>query len=214
LTTGHSNRFLREKALRFCYCSQWTRTGNTTVVFEYLKKRRYRKWVSAIHDSLGIPPDYAARHRLPLQPETDRLCSIGPDIHDREQSMHPAAAESWHAMQAAARADGIELQVVSAYRSVRYQEGILRRKIEQGQSMDSILDVSAAPGYSEHHTGRALDLTTPGFAALEEAFEGSEAFAWLCENAGRFGFSLSFPRNNPHRIAYEPWHWAWSPVDV
>ena len=54
-----------------------------------------------------------------------------------------------------------------------------------------------------------MDVTTPGCAVLEETFEDSEAFAWLQQNAGRYGFRLSFPRGNPHGVAYEPWHWAW-----
>ena len=33
--------------------------------------------------------------------------------------------------------------------------------------------------------------------------------AWLRTNAPRFGFHLSYPRNNPHGIGYEPWHWCW-----
>jgi D-alanyl-D-alanine carboxypeptidase len=161
---------------------------------------------------LGIPPDYAERCGLPLQAEAAELCSIGPDIFNREQRLLPAAAEAWQAMLAAAAGEAIELQVVSAFRSVDYQADLLRRKLEQGQCLSEILLVSAAPGYSEHHSGRALDLTTPGYAPLENEFEQSEAFAWLTAQAGRFGFVLSFPRDNPHGIAYEPWHWAWRPA--
>ncbi len=112
-------------------------------------------------------------------------------------------------MHATAADDGIELQLVSAFRSASYQLEILRRKCDRGQSMDEILKVSAAPGYSEHHSGRVVDLTTPGYAALEEAFENSAAFAWLIRNANDHGFHLSYPRENPHGIAYEPWHWCW-----
>jgi len=78
--------------------------------------------------------------------------------------------------------------------------------------MDEILRVSAAPGYSEHHSGRALDLTTPGFAPVEEEFERSDAFAWLRRRAADFRFRLSYPRDNVHGIAYEPWHWCFSPI--
>ncbi|MHB8448721.1 MAG: D-alanyl-D-alanine carboxypeptidase family protein, partial [Rudaea sp.] len=85
----------------------------------------------------------------------------------------------------------------------------LRRKLERGQSMEQILRVSAAPGYSEHHSGRALDITASGFRALEEEFENSPAFAWLKKNSRRFGFHLSYPRRNRHGIAYEPWHYCW-----
>ena len=113
-------------------------------------------------------------------------------------------------MHVAASEDGIELHLVSAFRSASYQLEILRRKLDQGQSIDEILKVSAAPGYSEHHSGRVVDLTTPGYAALEEEFETSAAFAWLRRNAANYGFHLSYPRGNPHGIAYEPWHWCWT----
>ena len=87
---------------------------------------------------------------------------------------------------------------------------MLRRKLERGDSIEEILKVNAAPGFSEHHTGCALDITTSGYDALEESFEKSPAFDWLNGNASRFGFSLSFPRGNPAGIAYEPWHWKYS----
>lgn len=112
-------------------------------------------------------------------------------------------------MSASAADDGITLQVVSAFRSASYQLLIIERKLERGQCIDEILRVSAAPGYSEHHSGRVVDITTPEFAALEEEFEHSAAFAWLQSDASRFGFSLSYPRGNRHGIAYEPWHWCW-----
>jgi len=76
-------------------------------------------------------------------------------------------------------------------------------------NMDEILRVSAAPGYSEHHSGRCVDFTAPGFPALEEEFERSAAFRWLQRNAMKYGFNLSYPRRNIHGIAYEPWHWCW-----
>ncbi len=159
--------------------------------------------------ALGVPRDYARAHRLKLQREPSRLASIGPDIHGREQWLAPSAARAFTAMRDAARQDGIELQPISAFRSIEYQLGILERKLARGLSIDEILRVSAAPGYSEHHSGRAVDLTTPGFAALEEEFERSPAFTWLTRNASRYGFHLSYPRDNDHGIAYEPWHWCW-----
>src|SRR5690606_4711465 len=119
---------------------------------------------------------------LRLQREPRALAPIGLDIHGRAQWLAPRAARAFLRMRAAATGDRIELQVVSAFRSAHYQLGILRRKHERGQSIVEILAVSAAPGYSEHHTGRALDLATPGYPALEEAFEQSPAFAWLAGN--------------------------------
>jgi D-alanyl-D-alanine carboxypeptidase len=159
--------------------------------------------------SLGVPRDYGRLRKLRLMREPTSLASIGLDTQGREQRMTPRAARAWTHMREAAARDGVELQVVSAFRSIEYQLGIIRRKVERGQSMDEILRVSAAPGYSEHHTGRALDITTPGFAALEEEFERSPAFAWLQNNAKLYKFILSYPRGNLHGIAYEPWHWCW-----
>ena len=159
--------------------------------------------------ALGVPRDYGRVRSLALVREPRELACIGEDIHHRLQWLAPRAARAYARLHAAAAADGIELQLVSAFRSAGYQLGILERKLERGLSIDEILRVSAAPGYSEHHSGRAVDLTTPGFAPLEEEFEHSSAFAWLVANAVRFGFALSYPRDNPHGIAYEPWHWCW-----
>jgi D-alanyl-D-alanine carboxypeptidase len=168
-----------------------------------------RREVIAEAIALGVPRDYGRARRLPVMREPRALACIGLDIHERPQWLAPRAARAFVRMRDAAREAGITLEVVSAFRSADYQLGILRRKRERGLPMPEILRVSAAPGYSEHHSGRAVDLTTPGYAALEEEFEHSPAFAWLRRNARRFGFRLSYPRRNPHGIAYEPWHWCW-----
>jgi len=180
-----------------------------TVLFSFFKMRRFISRITRLNESLGIPGDYARSRCLTVQMESRKLVSIGPDIYDRDQRMLPGAAMAWRAMRDAAAQDQVELQPVSAFRSVDYQCHIIRRKLEQGQDIEQILQVSAAPGYSEHHTGRALDITTPGYAVLEEDFERSEAFTWLTESAANYDFEMSFPRENPHRVAYEPWHWAW-----
>jgi D-alanyl-D-alanine carboxypeptidase len=148
--------------------------------------------------------------QLPRVREPKALIFIGYDTQQRPQWLAPRAARAWSRMRDAALADGLQLQVVSAFRSIEYQLGIIKRKLERGQGIDGILRVSAAPGYSEHHSGRALDITTPGFAVLEEEFERSAAFAWLSTNAQRYNFHMSYPRGNRHGIAYEPWHWCWS----
>jgi D-alanyl-D-alanine carboxypeptidase len=159
--------------------------------------------------ALGIPRDYGRIRKLRVQREPARLASIGPDIHGRTQWLQPRATRALTRMREAAAGDAVELQIVSAFRSIEYQLGIVARKLARGLAMDEILRVSAAPGYSEHHSGRCVDFTTPGFEALEEAFEHSPAFRWLQRNAKRHGFTLSYPRGNVHGIAYEPWHWCW-----
>lgn len=167
-----------------------------------------RALLARAHDA-GVPRSYGRSRSLRQVAEARALAFIGFDIYQRPQWLAPPAARAWFAMRHAAARGMVELQAVSAFRSVEYQVGLIERKIARGLTMDEILAVSAAPGYSEHHSGRALDITTPGFAVLEEEFEASPAFAWLSRHAGDHGFRLSFPRGNPHGIAYEPWHWCW-----
>ena len=159
--------------------------------------------------ALGVPRDYGCSRHLRVQREPARLVPVGADIHGRLQWLQPSAARALSRMRAAARLDGVELQLVSAFRSIEYQLGIVERKLARGQSIDEILRVSAAPGYSEHHSGRCVDLTAPGCTPLEQTFEQTSAFEWLQRHAGQHGFTLSYPRDNRHGIAYEPWHWCW-----
>ena len=168
----------------------------------------YLLGIAAIHRELGIPAAYAAARGLPVCEEAAELVDIGPDINNRERQLAPRAAHHWRRLHAQARQHGISLLVVSAFRSVAYQRDLIIRKLATGQPLDDILKVIAAPGYSEHHTGRALDLTSPDCPPLEQQFETTAAFAWLQAHAGGFGFHLSYPRGNPHGISYEPWHWA------
>lgn len=168
----------------------------------------YGQSIAALHAEFGIPADYAQQRKLPLCAEAGELVSIGADMLGREQRLAPRAAEAWQRMQAAAGRDGVQLLVVSAFRSVEYQAALIRRKLDRGMGIADVLKINAAPGYSEHHTGRALDLTTSESQPLEVAFETTPAYGWLTQHAGEHGFRLSYPRNNPHGINYEPWHWA------
>lgn len=172
----------------------------------------YRRRIDDHCSRLGIPSDYARRHHLePIAPAA-RLRSIGHDRFDREQFLAPPAAEAWERLREAAAADGVTLDALSGYRALDYQARLIEGKLKRGDAIEEILKVSAAPGYSQHHSGLALDVGTPDSPPLEEAFEATPAFAWLNRQAAEFGFRMSFPRGNAHGIAYEPWHWAWSGV--
>ena len=128
--------------------------------------------------------------------------------------LHPDAFIAWKRMHDAARNQGVQLQLVSAFRGIERQSEIIEMKRTEGLSDKEIFKVSAQPGYSEHHTGKAIDLSTPDFLPLEEEFENSEAFQWLIKNGNKFGFYLSYPRGNKYGIAYEPWHWYYKGVNV
>ncbi len=170
--------------------------------------------IDSVLASLGISPQLVAARSLVMWPEAQELvvAAIGDD--GREHMLMPAAAEGWRELSAAALSDGVIVRIASAFRSVDRQAEIVRNKLARGLSLDAILCVSAPPGYSEHHSGRAIDVTTDGVAALEREFEDTAAFQWLSKNASRFGFVLSFPANNPYGYAYEPWHWCFQAAEV
>jgi len=166
--------------------------------------------VEAALSSLGISPEMIAARSLVMCPEAQELVVAATGDDGSDHLLTPEAAAAWEAMSAAALADGVSLRIVSAFRDVERQTGIVRAKLARGLPLQDILCVSAPPGYSEHHSGEALDLTTGGVAPLEPEFENTAAFRWLSHNAGKFGFVLSYPANNPQGYAYEPWHWRFS----
>jgi len=161
-----------------------------------------------LHQELGIPADYGADGGPPAFEEAEELVEVGPNLVGHMQRLTPEAAAQWRALIEAADAVGIQLLIVSGFRGIDYQAGLIRKKIEAGQSVDEILRVNAAPGHSEHHTGRAVDIATPGSRPLTEEFEATSAFRWLESRAIEFGFSMTYPRDNPWGIAFEPWHWS------
>jgi LAS superfamily LD-carboxypeptidase LdcB len=164
-----------------------------------LEKKRYVR--------TKIPEDYASIYGLLPQKEEKVLCFAGLDFSGREVWLEASAKYALMQMRAAAQSQGVCIQLVSGFRSAAYQERILQRKLEAGHSMGDILKVNAAPGYSEHHTGRALDLGAEGCPPAEVQFEQTSVFDWLVQHAWKFGFRMSYPRENRHGIAYEPWHW-------
>lgn len=161
--------------------------------------------------ALGLVVDaYAGRTGLSLVAEPTSLAFAGYDRFRRPLWLADGAARAWLRMRRAAQQQDIALDAISGYRSHDYQLGIFRRKLARGQTLEQVLAVNAAPGFSEHHGGAALDIGTSGEPPAEESFEATPAFAWLMRHAGDFGFVLSYPRDNPHGIVYEPWHWRWS----
>lgn len=170
--------------------------------------------IKAILAALQIPLESIAARCLVFHPEAADLVVAETGDDGKEYLLVPAAAGAWRAMKASASADGVVIRIVSAFRTVDRQAEIVRAKIEKGLPLERILSASAPPGYSEHHSGRAIDVTTDGVRPLEQEFEHTNAFRWLSANASRFGFVLSFPPQNPYGYAYEPWHWCFEAAEA
>ncbi|MEP6632656.1 MAG: M15 family metallopeptidase [Luteimonas sp.] len=160
--------------------------------------------------TLGLDGRYGERTSLELVAEPDWLALAGFDRYRRPLWLRANAGRAWSRMHETALRDDVVLDAISGYRSHDYQLSIFERKLARGQSIDDILEVNAAPGYSEHHSGCALDIGAPDEPPAEESFENTSAFAWLTARAADFGFAMSYPRGNPHGIVYEPWHWMFT----
>ncbi|HIK38286.1 MAG: D-alanyl-D-alanine carboxypeptidase family protein [Geminocystis sp.] len=137
---------------------------------------------------------------------------LKPITRDGKIRLRKKAADKFLKMQGDAAREGVKLVALSGFRSKKEQEYLFFRVKEQ-RKQDTVTraQVSAPPGYSEHHTGYAVDIgdgNAPG-TNLSESFEKTEAFRWLRANAARYGFELSFPRHNPQGVSYEPWHWRY-----
>lgn len=129
---------------------------------------------------------------------------------DGSLKMRPAAADKFIQMQAAAKAEGITLVPLSAFRDDKIQEQLFFGiKEQRGQDATKRAEVSAPPGYSEHHTGYAIDIGDAIAPAthVEVEFAQTAAFRWLEQNALKYSFELSFPADNKQGVSYEPWHW-------
>ncbi len=171
----------------------------------------YQTKVRQALDMLGISIALIESKQLPLHLEAGELVLVEADAVGREYFLAPKAARAWHELKQAAQQDRVTLEIVSAFRSIERQADIIRAKQQRGMPIETILTLSAPPGYSEHHSGRAVDINTPGCAATEEPFELTDAFRWLTLHAGRFGFTMSYPRGNSLGFIYEPWHWCFHP---
>lgn len=168
----------------------------------------YALRIRSVLESLRIPLDLVAARALSLQPEAEDLVVVEIGNAGKEHKLIPAAANAWRELRSAAIANGVSLEIVSAFRGVDRQVEIFRDKLARGLTLDEILAVSAPPGYSEHHTGCAIDVTTEGALPLELEFEQTRAFQWLSGNAISYSFVLSFPRENQNGYTFEPWHWC------
>lgn len=131
--------------------------------------------------------------------------------------MDRRAAPAMREMIQAAKEDGVELMLCSAYRSVEKQQQLFDRSqqayMAQGMSEEEAYAKTATetaiPGTSEHQTGLAADIVTPTYQMLDAGFADTPAGQWLSEHAAEYGFVLRYPQDKQEvtGIIYESWHY-------
>lgn len=154
-----------------------------------------------------VPPDLTV-------PDVYLACTPGSD----KSKLRSEAASAMESMFAAAEAEGLQLSMVSGYRSYDRQAELFADEVADcgGDEVEAAKTV-ARPGTSEHQTGLAVDISSPNFDnQLEEGFGSTPEGIWLQENAHKYGFILRYPDEcTPHTgIYYEPWHYRYVGVEA
>lgn len=137
---------------------------------------------------------------------------------DKDGYVDKRAAKYATDMFAAAKEDGIDLWVISSYRTIGYQQDNFDRSVQQridnGMTKEeAIADTKrevAMPGESEHNAGLAMDIMSAEYTSMDDAgFEDTKAFEWLDKHAAEYGFILRYPKDKESvtEIIYEPWHY-------
>ena len=139
------------------------------------------------------------------------------------KTLQTVACNAFLELQKAAAAENVTVWMQSGYRSVSYPPNLYEKKTnayqQQGYDDAKAKEMAAAivnpPGYSEHNCGLAADLNSPEHTGLDEGFENTAAFRWLCQHAGEYGFILRYPKGAEEKteITYEPWHWRYVGVE-
>ena len=165
---------------------------------------------SVVKPSTPVKPKYG---HFPYRESDAKLMiiisSYAQGENQRFERLAPEAALALMQLIYAARDDGVWIVPVSGFRGTDYQSELFDNQTQKKGSEEAAAKSSAPPGYSEHHTGYAIDLTDGNSPQqdINEQFAETEAFKWLKIHARKFGFELSFPENNFQGVSYEPWHW-------
>nr|WP_221243696.1 M15 family metallopeptidase [Micrococcus sp. TA1] len=149
--------------------------------------------------------------RNPLQPADWAPADLtAPDVRSTRAglTLRAEAATAAETLFAAAAADGVNLSLVSAYRSYSYQQGTYAGWVQQHGPAGADR-ISARPGHSEHQTGLAMDVgAADGACTLKQCFGDTPEGAWVARHAAAHGWIVRYPTGAEDVTGYspEPWH--------
>lgn len=154
-----------------------------------------------VNKTHGLPADY--------EPDDMRLVkNRASNRPEKYQKLRPEAADYFDQMTAAAKADGLTILMTTGYRSYSYQKELYNSYINRNGS-NWTESYSAKPGYSEHQTGLAADVSCAAVGyKLTPAFANTPESKWLNENAHKYGFIIRYQKGKDDITGYqyEPWH--------
>jgi zinc D-Ala-D-Ala carboxypeptidase len=211
--------------IRSSYCIDYKKPGSIVAEINRLikegKAERAKRTVSGAPAQGAAPAD-------PSCPEPEKgpealkagyihykYAVVSPSLLVKVESaqLHKDAAKAYNEMKAAAAKDDVTFYIQSGFRSIATQKQIVDKKRKELKSEKEVFASSSEPGYSEHHTGMALDVNSVGVKDLTAGFADTKEGKWIAENATKFGFELSFPTSNKQKVNFEPWHLRYTKTD-
>lgn len=144
----------------------------------------------------------------------DDLETVGYTYAIHDTKLNKTALENFIKMADDAKKDGITILITTAYRDYNFQSVLYNNYVKaDGKKLADTY--SARPGYSEHQLGYSFDLTNTDYADFSE-FEYTNEYAWMKENAYKYGFILRYPKDKEYITGYqfEAWHYRYVGVDI
>ena len=177
-------------------------------------KSTSHQYPSHSYQSLNVNPAICSakaglvgiRHFKYAEPPMKELVWSGFGTQNEEKyKIHRDAKDALHKLVNGAKADGIILKPSSIFRSVKRQQQIINKKLKTQEPREVYYSSSPA-GYSEHHTGLAVD-----FGSIDERFTSTRAYEWLLANARRYGWEQTFTAEYSaySGVSQESWHWRY-----
>lgn len=152
-------------------------------------------------------------HKLPANFSQYNLVNMNRNytVNDGKQYLLAYVAyDAYIKMADAARSEGLSMRVISAYRTENYQRNLYNNKLRTTGRINAD-NYSARPGFSEHQTGLAVDISS-----TKTSFQYTAEFKWLTNHAHEYGFILRYPKGKEWitGYAYEPWHYRYVGTEV
>lgn len=148
----------------------------------------------------------------PYEETSEQLYSVT-SVDGTEVALTKDAAESFEQMRADAAAQGLDIKAVSGFRDKQLQAQLFSDQVAKQGSPEAAAKISAPAGHSEHHTGLAIDVGNNQYPDLTTDWAQTPEYQWMQENAGNYGFELSFPDDGSGAAGFEPWHWRYVGTD-